>query len=227
MKNHQKRLSVPRSWVIGRKVTTFITRLRPGAHTAQLGMPLSVVLKSMAGVANTTKEVKKALHNNTILVDQKKVSDHRRAVGLMDTISIPGEKKAFRMTLDHKGFIRLVKIDDKESKIKVSKIIGKTVLGKSKTQLNLSDSRNILVEKDEYKVGDSVVLDLPSQKITSHLKFETGAYILLIGGKHKGEKGKLVDIKDDTVLYERKEGKFTTLKKYAFVIGKDKSVVTL
>ena len=149
MKNHKKRQQVQRSWIIVRKVTTFITRLRPGAHTAQLGMPLSVVLKSMAHVANTTKEVKKAIHNNTILVDQKKVSDHRRAVGLMDTISIPDEKKTFRMTLDNKGFIRLVKIDEKESKIKVSRIIGKTILGNSKTQLNLSDSRNILVETDE------------------------------------------------------------------------------
>lgn len=227
MKNHLKRLPSPKSWVIGRKEGTFITRAKPGAHAPDLGMALSVVLKDMVGVAQTTKEVKKALHHAQILVDAKRVKDHRRVVGVMDTITIPDERKSYRVTLDHKGYITVKEIDEKEAKLKVSKIVGKTKLAKGKTQLNMSDARNILVDKDEYKVGDSLVLELPEQKIKEHVKFETGAAILLVGGKHKGEQGKLIDITEDTVLYEKKDGKFTTLKKYVLVVGKDKPAVTL
>jgi len=199
MKKHLKRLAAPRSWAIGRKQGTFITRIAPGAHPHDLGMPLSVVLKDMINVAHTTKEVKKALQIKKVLVDNKRVKDHKRAVGLMDTISL--NDVSYRMTLDEKGLIRIKKIDEKEANVKLTKIIGKTKISKNKTQLNCSDARNILVEKDTYRVGDSLVIELPSQKIKTHLKFETGSLIILTGGKHKGHQGKLIDITDNTMAY--------------------------
>ena len=94
-------------------------------------------------------------------------------------------------------------------------------------KLNLSGNKNVLIDKDDYKVGDTVLLELPSQKISLHLKFEKGAMIFLTGGKHMGAKGVIESIEGNKVLY--KDGKTTveTLKKYAFVIGKEKESITI
>lgn len=227
VKYHKKRHTSPRSWHILRKAGVFITRMKPGAHTQDLAMPLSVVLKDMVSVANTTREVKRALHLKDVLVDQTRAKDYRRPVGIMDTIHIKDEKKSFRLSLDDHGRICAVKIDDKEAAKKVSRINNKTKLSKGRTQLNLQDARNIIVDKDEYKVGDSVVIELPSQKIVEHLKLAEGSYIMLTGGKHKGTQGKILNLHEDKVLFENKKGKFTTLKKYSLVVGKTKPAVTL
>ena len=63
-------------------------------------------------------------------------------------------------------------------------------------------------------------------KIKRHLKLEKGALIYLIGGKHIGVIGKLMEIKkfkgieNDRITMETKQAKIETLKDYAFVIEK-------
>ena len=60
-------------------------------------------------------------------------------------------------------------------------------------------------------------------KIKGHLKFEKGAFIYLIGGKHVGKTGILEEIRSftgltkDTVTLKTDKGKITTKKDYAFV----------
>ncbi len=227
MKSHLKRLDAPKSWVIPRKEHTFITRPSAGAHSMDLGMPLAVVLKDFIKAANTTREVKRALGIKHVVVDGKRVRDHKRIVGLLDIISLPENKENYRMTLGEDGTLMIKKIDAKEANHKLAKVIGKTMVKKGKLQVNLSDGRNILVGKDDVATGDSLVIEVPSQKVIEHLKCQAGAQILIIGGKRKGEQGKIVDIIKDEVLYQSKTGKFTTLKDYALVVGKDKPVVTL
>ena len=217
-KAHMKRLSAPKSWAILRKAETFITRTHPGAHTHSLSVPLALLLKQ-AGFAKTTKEAKKILLRKQVLVDGRRVKDHRFSVGLMDIVSFPDIDQHFRLLIDTKGRIMLKQAKDKTTKI--STVIGKTILKKGKTQVNLKDGRNILV-KDSYKVGDSVVITLPSQKITKHLKFEKGAHILLTGGKHIGHLGTIDTIAGKMITYKNKQGNvLQTLKEYAFVINKD------
>ena len=76
-------------------------------------------------------------------------------------------------------------------------------------------------------------MEVPDQKVTDHIKFESGTVGLIIGGKHIGELGKIKDInitkssKPNTVEVETDEGIFLTLADYVFVLGKDEPVISL
>ncbi|MEK6839814.1 MAG: 30S ribosomal protein S4e, partial [Nanoarchaeota archaeon] len=113
---------------------------------------------------------------------------------------------------------------DTDPKEKSCKIIGKHTLRKKKIQINLYDGKNIVVDKDSYKVGDTVIV--AEGKIKRHIKLEKGSLIYLTGGKHIGKVGKLIDItkfkgmENDRIIMETKEGKIETLKDYVFVIEK-------
>lgn len=227
-KNHFKRIRAPRTWPIARKEDKFIVRPNPGAHNFELSLPINVVIKDLLNLAKTTKEVKIMLNKQEILVDGKKVKEHKLPVGFLDVISFPLTKKAYRITINNKGKLDIIELKDTESKLKACKIIGKTLLKKNKIQINLNDSKNIFVEKDNYKVGDTLIIEVPSQKIVDHIKFDKNASIILVGGKHIGKKGSIEEIKENKIIYKNNEGENRqTLKKYAFVIGKEKPSISI
>ena len=227
VKNHLKRLNTPKTWDVKRKRIKFIIRPNPGAHSLDDGMPIGVILRDLLGYAKTTREVKRILQENNIIVDGIRRKDPHFSVGFMDTIKFTEIKEAFRVIINKRGKISLLKINEKESSLKPCKIKGKTKL-KAKTQLNLFDGKNILIEKDDYKTGDTLLLSLPKQEIKAHLKLEKGALICLTMGSHIGEVGVVEDIMANKIKCKTKKGSvFETLKKYAFVIGKDKPIVTI
>lgn len=227
-KNHLKRLVSPKTWHIERKTTTFITRPNPGAHSLKFGISINTILKEMLKLTKTTKETRFILNSGEVLVDSKKIDDYRFIVGLMDTIAIQKAKKYFRVLLNEKGKLVLKDIDEKESSIKVCKILNKTILGKDKVQINFNDGRNLLLKKNDYKVGDSLMMGLPKQEVKEHLPLGKKATILLMGGKHMGCVGTIEDISKDSIIFKDKKGEsFETLKKFAFVIGKDKPAIKI
>lgn len=224
---HISRLAMPKSWPIKRKGVKWITRPLPGAHSIKSGLSLNLVFRNLLGYAKTTKEVKNILYNQEILVNGIRRKDVRFIVGLMDIIGIPKLKKYFRVLLDKRGKLALAQIKSDEANILPCRIEKKAQLKKKKTQLNLCGGRNILVEKNEYKIGDTVILELPSQKITHLIKLEKGNLIYLTGGKHTGAIGIIEGIKAGIITYKREKSTFETLAKYAFVIGKEKPVISL
>jgi len=226
MRSHLKRLVTPKSWKLLKKKNTFVVRPKPGAHPAKLSMPISLLLKNI-GYAKTTKEAKKILNNKTVLVDGNRVKEHKFPVGLMDVITFKDTKESFRIVLDKKGKLKIIPVDEKEATLKISRIKGKKVLSKGRVQLNLADNKNILVDKDVYKVGDSVLITVPFQEIKQHFKLEKGAAVYLIGGKNKGSKGKIESIEGSKFIYTEGKTKHESLKKYAFVIGKDQEAIKL
>jgi len=227
VKNHLKRLAMPTSWTTRQKKgVVWVARVNPGAHPSNEGTPLVLILREILEYANTSREVKLILNNKQVLIDGVRRKDHRFNVGLMDTISIPEIKENYRVSIGENGKLSLVKIDEKESKSKICKIKGKG-LCKGKTQLRLSDGRTILADKGSYKTSDSIVISVPDQKIISHLKFEKGSSVLLIAGKRIGIKGTVEEIKENIVTIKSKSGKFETLKKYCFVVGKEKPELTI
>lgn len=228
VKRHLKRLVAPRSWKIKRKGITFVTRPRPGMHSKKNSTSINIVLRDMLNYAKTTRDVKVILSKGDVLVDGKQRKDHRFSVGVMDLIEIAKTKECFRVLLNKKGNIFLVKLKPDETKIKLCKIVGKTVIKKGKIQLNFSDGRSIIVDKNNYKTGDTLAIQLPEQKIKEHLKFEKGSFVYLSGGKHKGESGIIDEIKDSIIRVKSESGEiFETSKKLAFVIGKEKPIITL
>jgi small subunit ribosomal protein S4e len=222
--SHLKRLASPRNWMIKRKETKFTTRPKPGPHSIDSSLPLGIILRDILKFAHTTREAKKLLNNNPVLVDGKRKKDHRLPVGLFDILSFPDIQKKYRLLLDSKGRIALKEINFKESDIKPCKIIKKTILQKNKLQLNLFDGKNILTDK-KCKVGDTVVITLPDQKIKEILEVKKDAFIFLIKGRHAGDSGLLQEIKNNRIVYQKDKQAIETLKDYLFVLGDKKPII--
>lgn len=226
MSKHLKRLNAPKSWPIKkRKGIKFITKPLPGPHSLNKSLPLNVLLKDILNYAQTTREVKKILNENKILVNNLVRKDQGFPVGCMDTISIPSISEYYRLVYNERGKFILKPIKKEEAGFKLHKIQNKTMLKGNKIQLNLEDGKNILVPKDGYKVGDSVLLE--NNKIKKHLKLEKNALIFLTAGKHIGKVGILEEVYKPSPITETKisfklnNKKFETLKKFAFVVEKD------
>ncbi len=225
-KDHISRMAVPKTWPIKRQMRKWATKPKPGMHAMKLGMPLNMILRDILEYAKTTKEVKSILNNQEVLVDGKRRKNVKFIAGLMDVLSLSKTKEYFRILLNKKGKIFLVPIDSTEAKFKLCKIKNKCMI-KGKLQLNLHDGRNILADNKKYNTGDTVAIELPSQKVTSVIAFEKGAVVYLVSGKHVGSSGVLQEIKNDRVVVKTKEGVFETSLDYAFVIGKEKSLIKL
>lgn len=226
-KSHLKRLAAPRTWAISRKENVFITRPNPGAHSMMFGISLSTLMTDLIGCAKTKKEVKSILHNKEILVDRARRRDEKFMAGLMDTIHLKEIDESYRVILDRKGKLAVVRIDEKEAGIKPSRIMNKTMLKKGLTQLNMIDGRNMLVRDGKYNVGDTLMLSLPEQEIKGHLKLEPGMIAYLIGGKHTGDHGLIEAVEGNSIKIKSGSAVFETAKQYAFVIGKDKPMISL
>jgi len=227
VEKHLSRLAMPKTWKIKRKGIKYVTRPLPGAHSFKQGLPLSVLLRDVLKLARTTKEAKNILHNQEVLIDGTRVKENKHIVGFMDIITVPKIKKSFRIIFSKKGKLVALEIKPDEAKFKPCKLVGKKIVRKGKMQLNLYDGKNILADKKEAKVGDTIVLEIPSKKVKDVLKLEKGSTVYLTGGKHIGEIGIVDNIKEDVLIYKRDKDTYETSKRYAFVIGKDKPIIKI
>ena len=101
----------------------------------------------------------------------------------------------------------------------------KTSLGKDKTQLNFTSGRNIIVEKGDYKVGDSI--SLKSGKILKHFPLVHGACVMLVGGAHIGKVGNVEKLDGKMIFVKSGDETVETAKTHAFVIGASKPEITV
>lgn len=227
-----KRLVAPQFWRIPKKEYKWTVSPRPGPHKKFESIPLQIIVRDILKLGETGKEAKVIIHNGEVLVDGKKRKDHAYPAGLMDVVAIPRIKKYFRVVPFSRG-LKLAEISEKESKKKICRINGKSIVRKGKMQLNLHDGKNILVDKDVYKTGDSVLIEVPAQKILEHVKLEKGSSGLIIKGKNSG---KHVGIKEILVARSREpnkiiceiEGKEVEVREdYVLVVGKKEPLVAV
>ncbi len=227
VKNHLKTIAAPKSWPVKRKERTFILRPDAGPHDLKNSISLNFLLIDLLGLCKTKRESTYLLRYKEILVDGKRRTNIAFPVGLMDVVTIKDMKKHYRIMLNSKGKIEAREIADKESAIKLHKITGKSLV-KKKNQLNLFDGKNMLIDKGDYKVGDSILVEFAGDKIKEHFELKKGNTILLTGGRHTGSMGKIEEIIGTKIIYKvGKDDVYETLKKYAFVVGADKPVVEL
>ncbi|MBS3143721.1 30S ribosomal protein S4e [Candidatus Woesearchaeota archaeon] len=226
-KNHLKRLNAPRKWPISRKKSKWITKSNPGPHKLEESMPLNIILKDLLKYSKTTREVKKILNDNGILVDKVIRKDVKFPVGIFDIIEIPKIKEYFLFLLNNRGKFFLKKINEKQSESRCLKIIGKKVLKKNKLQINFYNGNNVIIENKDYRIGDSLLLNLKDKKILRHLKLEKGATVYLTGGKYVGLFGTIKELsssdktRKDMLDIEIDKKPIKTLRKFAFVVDKD------
>ncbi len=193
--SHLKRLNMPRTWPLPRKTTVWITRPSPGGHRLEMCMPIGLVLRDVLGISTSMRESKLILSSRKILVDGNIVRDHRRGVGLMDVLTIGDQH--YRCVFDHRGRLDYRLIPAKDATWKICRIEGKSTISGGKTQLNLHDGRNILVDDaSEHSSGDSLRIKVPSQEIEEHIPLSEGTRCLIIGGTHAGN---FADVNEITI----------------------------
>ena len=217
VRNHMKRLATPKSWAVMRKERKFITRPKPG-RGFDLAMPLNQVMKFLVNKGNTTKEVRYILNHEQVLVNGKQVYDHRLPVGFMDVISFPSIKEHYLISLTRKGILTAVDIDKKLSESRVVKVKNKTRTA-GKYQINAYDGTNVLADKADVAVGDSIVIK--NGKLSEHLSLEKNATIFLTGGSHLGLVGVVKEVVGNTIVFTSQDEELSTAKRHAFVISKD------
>ncbi len=201
---HLKRQKVPKRWPINRKGTTFI--VRPKSHL-KTGISLLMVLRDILRISQNRKEAIKAIKAKNILINGKTAKDEKETVLLFDVITIIPLKKHYRLNISEKGKFRVEEIKESEAHKKVIKIIGKKLLKGKKTQLNLSDGRN-LISDIKCKINDSLQINPKEKKILNHLPLKENSKILMIDGKHIGKKGivkKIIDNNRAKVNLENKD----------------------
>jgi small subunit ribosomal protein S4e len=225
-----KRLVAPKFWRVGRKVRKWVVSPSPGPHKKMECFPLLIIVRDILKLAEDAKEAKRIIKSGEVLVDGKVRKDHAFPVGLFDTLAIPKIKKFYRVVPAEDG-LKIVEINEEEAKIKICRIEKKTVVKKGRIQLNLNDGKNLLLEKNGFCVGDSVLLELPSLKILQHIKLEKDCLGVIIKGKNSGKIAKVLEIVAGKALRKPKvicmleNQKVEVLKEHFFPIGKEKILI--
>lgn len=230
MSDHMKRLAAPRTWPLKRKVSVWVTKQSAGAHSIEDSMSAVTVLRDMVGACDTAREAKRIIGNREMFVDGKAVKNPKAPVGFMDVISIPKMNLNYRMLITDKGKLALVLIDADEAAWEICKIMDKTVVKGGKIQLNLSGGRNILLDKNDYKCGDSLKIAFEGQAIMDHYALAAGNTVLIKEGAHSGSIKTVKEVEvvrgsaPNLVIFT--DGTQTVVDN-CFVIGAEKSAVTL
>lgn len=231
-KKKQKRLSTNKVRRMNRKENTFTVKLKPGPHNFTQSIPLGFLVRDILKLSNNKRETKKILSAGTIKVDGKVRKELKFPVGLFDFVSIEDTKENYRIVLDSKGRLKALKTEEKKP-AKVCKITGKKMKGKKKIQLNTNDGRTFIEKETELKVGDSIKISLPEQKIIEKLKEKKGSLVYVTGGSHSGQVAEIEEIipgainRFKTVKLKTKEKEFKTTEANVFVIGEKKPEIEL
>jgi len=187
-------------------------------------------VRDIIKLVDNASDAKKIIKAKEIFVDGRSRGDYKYPVGLFDVIEIPKLNKHYRVVPSRAGF-DLIEMSKQESKLKLCRINGKVMVKGGVLQLNLHDGKNILSDKKSktaFKTGDSVLIELPSQKIINHIKMDKGMLSIITGGQNRGTIAKIKDIiikrtrEPNKIICETKEKEFEAITDYVFVVGKTK-----
>ena len=228
MTKHMKRMSAPRAMRVARKNFYWVSRPNPGAHPLRRSVSAVVLLRDHLGLVKTAKEAATILAAGEVHVDGRAVDDGKFAIGLMDVVSIAKTKSHFRMMLDGHGRLTPVKISAEEAKWKLVRVEDSRSLRGGVRQYNLHDGRNIQTTKAKYRPGDTLQIEVPSQRVVSTFEFKEGATALIISGTHTGQLAKVGALEvvrsSRPNIVKFAEG-ISTIRPNVFVVGRDRAEV--
>ena len=212
------------------KARKWIVSPRPGPHKKFGSIPLLIIVRDFLRLADNASEAKKIIKSKEMFVDGKPKLDYRYPVGLFDSIEVPKIDKQFRVVPSKRGF-DLIEISKQDSKQKLCRINGKTMTKNGILQLNLHDGKNIISDKKtktDYNTGDSLLIELPNQKIIEHLKMDKGMLSIITAGQNRGTIAKIKEIiirrtrEPNKIICEKNGKDFEAITDYVFVVGKTK-----
>ncbi len=234
---HLKRLAAPKAWKIRRKrrFGTWVTNVRPGPHPKERSVPLRILIRDLLGLAENAREADFIVRSGKVLVDGTVRKDPRFPVGLMDVVEIPEIEGAFRILLDDKGRIVAKEIPDSEKSIKLVRIERKMVVRGGRIQVTTHDGRNFLLDDahGDVRVGDVLVISVPSQEIKDVLRLDKGHTVYILSGRHAGTIGAINNVIPGDLIRERAvdvsvgDATLQTAARNVFVVGREKPVITL
>ena len=217
-----KRLFAPKWWPIERKNKKYTFAPR-GAYKRELSLPLLLFVRDVLRLAENRKEAWNVIKKGEILVDGRKRKDPNFGLGLFNVIEIPSVKKTWRAV--PKNGLSFIEIPENESKLKLCKIVDKKSLKGNRTQINLNDGRNILTN-EKYSTYDSLLIQVPEQKIVDHIKFAEKSVCMIFKGKNAGMIGKIKTIEKDRILMDN-EKTVEVPKDFVIVVGRDEPLIKL
>ncbi len=232
MTRRLKRRAAPRAWTIPRKGTKWVLRPAPGPHPQDRSIPLLLVLRDLRHLVTSAREARVLVGGGSVKVDAGVAHDLARGVGLMDTVSFAAPlDQHYRVVTDRRGKLVLVPIPTPEAAVKIGRVRAKHAARGGQVQVTLHDGRNLLSEASTpVKVGDSLKIELPGQKVLAHLPLKPGALAFVAGGSHVGELARVqrIEVRNSPQpnLVHFEEG-FSTIKEYVYVVGDRAPEVTL
>ena len=227
MSNHQKRLSVPKSWPVERKTDTFTVKANAGPH-GEDGVPLLILLRDVLGYVASRKEARYALEQGNVLVNGDENVSEDRPIGMFDIVAFAERDEYYRVFPDEGGRLALTSIDADAADSKLAKIEDKTQVSGGRTQLNLHDGSNLLIEDaSEYSAGDSIVVANEDREVVAHFPYEEGSLVTAVRGTHAGDVGEVTEAQvtpgsgSNNVVVETDDGAFETVEEYVVVIDEN------
>ena len=198
-----KRQMAPTFWGITRKNKRFVVAPRPGPHLKERSIPTAVFLRDMLKVVYTLREAKAAIYGGGIRVDGVVRKSLHYGIGLMDVVELANMEKAYRLVPIKGKLLQPLPIPKEEATKKLAKVTSKVTIRGGRTALGMHDGRTIISDVD-VKVGDSCLLEVPSQKILDVVPLRAGCRALVIKGANAGESGAVESIEAGTFILPRR-----------------------
>ena len=190
-----KRQRTPAFWDIRRKQKRFAVTIKPGPHAKTSAYPLAIVLRDLLNLTENFREVEKVVSRGLLTIDGKTVRDPHRAVGLMDVVEIVPSKLSYRLVPTSGKQLSPILINNEEKNLKLVKITSKTSLAGRRTQYGFHDGKTMLIG-DNYKIGDTCLIEIPELKIRDHVPLEKGSFAMVTKGVNSGFAGKIEEIRN-------------------------------
>jgi len=186
---HLKRMFAPSHWMLDKLKGRWAPKPSSGPHKMRECMPLIVLLRERLKYALTYREVKMIVMQRLIKVDGKVRTDMFFPAGFMDVINIDKTKENFRLLYDTKSRFTLHKISKEEATYKLCRV-KKLLRGPKGIPYAIThDGRTLRYPDPDIKVNDSVRVDVNTNKILDHVKFEIGNSVMISGGNNTGRVG--------------------------------------
>jgi small subunit ribosomal protein S4e len=223
-RTYLKRIAAPKTWPIVRRTSTLIARPKPSGQPLELTLPLVVVLRELLGLVQNAAQVRKVLRELPVLVNGNRVHRTSSPVCFMDVLSVG--KDRYRVMLDKNNRLNIVPALADED-FTLQRVRNASRVRGGKLQVHFQGGRNMLADKEEYKIGDTVAFSLEGAKAVAHYPLEPGAFVLVTGGSHIGAQGIVRKIERGLVTVDVDGSSLQTRLEYAFVLGKEKSAITI
>jgi small subunit ribosomal protein S4e len=230
-----KRISAPHHWLLSKVGGIYATKPSQGPHRLRECVPLNILLRNKLKLALNAREAKLIVMSKegNIAIDGKIRKDPKYPCGFMDVVTLVRPKISYRLLYDYKGRFGLAKINSNEAEFKLCRIKRRAMGPKNVPYVVTHDGRTLRFPDPSISANDTVKLNLKTNEIRGHYQFKNGAKVMITGGNNIGRVGTILKTEkhdgsyDIVYVKDENNNEFSTRINNVFVIGNDKSEVSL